>query len=243
MSFELLSFNCESLLKEILEHRNSDGICDLHYWENRFSGLSFQEEMALRSQFGILIKKNMISVSWADDVPYTMYLLEEGLSYFEQKEYALRATRLDRKVQHSVGKDYDVFISHANKDKLEYVNDLYDVIRLLGIRIFYDKDVISWGDNWKQTILDGTQKSEFAIIVISNNFFGREWTNKELDEFMHRQNTSEQKIVLPLLHGISVDEMIKQYPFLEDIQAIETRNYSKEQVTILLAKEIIKRMR
>lgn len=243
MAFEPLSYNCERLLKDIIDHRSSSGMCDIQYWENRFHGLSFPEESVLRSQFDVLVKRNMISVFWADDIPFTMSLLEEGLSYFEQKDYALQATQLDRKAQSPVGKDYDVFISHADKDKLKYVDDLYNGIKLLGIRIFYDKDTISWGDNWKQTILDGTQESEFAIIVISSNFFGREWTERELKEFMHRQNASGQKIVLPLLYDISVEDMKKQYPFLEDIQAIETINYSKEEIAILLAREIIKRMR
>ena len=80
-------------------------------------------------------------------------------------------------------KKYDVFISHANKDKLSYVNDLNKVIKKLGINIFYDTDVLSWGDNFKQVILDETAESEFAIIVISKNFFGREYPASEKDIF------------------------------------------------------------
>lgn len=69
---------------------------------------------------------------------------------------------------------YDVFISHANKDKEDFVEELYQAINKLGINIFYDKDVIDWDDDWKNKILEGTKKSEFAIIVISENFFDRE---------------------------------------------------------------------
>ena len=97
-----------------------------------------------------------------------------------------------------VRKQYDVFISHANKDKNEYVDSLNAVVRKLGVNIFYDTDVLSWGDNWKQVILEGTKSSEFAIIVISNNFFGREWTERELNEFLQQQNENRQKKVLPL---------------------------------------------
>lgn len=114
-------------------------------------------------------------------------------------------------------------------------------VKRLGINVFYDTDVLSWGDNWKQVILDGTQNSEFAIIVISENFFGREWTEKELNEFLNQQNESGQKIVLPLLHNITLDELKKHYPQLGDIQCISSENCNREKITILLAKELIKR--
>lgn len=43
-------------------------------------------------------------------------------------------------------KDYDVFLSHASKDKLAYVAELYETISLLKIPVFYDTDSLSWGD-------------------------------------------------------------------------------------------------
>lgn len=138
-------------------------------------------------------------------------------------------------------KRYDVFISHASKDKEEYVDQLTAAVRRLGIDIFYDTDVISWGDNWKKAILNGTAESEFAVIVISKNYFGREWTEKELKEFLTRQNESGQKIVLPLLLGISLNELKEQYPDLGEIQCISTNQHDIQEIVILLAKELIKR--
>jgi len=138
-------------------------------------------------------------------------------------------------------KDYDVFISHANADKIDYVNELYLTIKKLGINIFYDSDVLSWGDNWKDTILRGTEQSEFAIIVISESFFGREWTEKELWGFLDRQNNLKQKIILPLLHNITVEQLKERYPSIQYIQCIRSDKYTKEQIAILLAKELIQR--
>lgn len=167
-------------------------------------------------------------------------LTPQGLTYFDEKERAMKkdASTISEK---PLRKKYDVFISHANKDKLSYVNDLNNAIKKLGINIFYDTDVLSWGDNFKQVILDGTAESEFAIIVISKNFFGREWTERELDEFLAQQNASGQKTVLPLLYGITFDELKEKYPTLGDIQAITTKDYTKPEIAILLAKELIKR--
>lgn len=167
-------------------------------------------------------------------------LTPQGLTYFDEKERAMKKD-VSTISEKPLRKKYDVFISHANKDKLSYVNDLNKVIKKLGINIFYDTDVLSWGDNFKQVILDGTAESEFAIIVISKNFFGREWTERELDEFLAQQNASGQKTVLPLLYGITFDELKEKYPTLGDIQAITTKDYTKSEIAILLAKELIKR--
>ena len=171
-------------------------------------------------------------------------LTPQGLTYFEDKEQALlKEKNLQNIKSHTSVKEYDVFISHANKDKSDYVDELYLALRRLGIKIFYDTEVLSWGDNWKQVILDGTAKSEFAIIVISENFFDREWTERELEEFLKRQNEGGQKIVLPLLHNITLEMLKEKYPLLGDIQVIDSGRYSKEEITILFAKELIKRLR
>ncbi len=140
-------------------------------------------------------------------------------------------------------KEYDVFISHASKDKSIFVEELYKTISKLGVNIFYDKQEISWGDNWKKCIIDGTAKSEFAIIVISQNFFDREWTERELSEFLKQQNSAHQKKVLPLLFGISRQEMVSHYPDLEGIQYLSCDEYSVEEICILFGKELIKRLR
>jgi len=141
----------------------------------------------------------------------------------------------------STRKQYDVFLSHAHKDKLAYVDSLYMALRKLGVNIFYDIEELTWGDNWKQVILDGVAKSEFAIVVISKEFFGREWTERELNEFLQRQNENGQKLILPLLFELSFEELKNHYPELEFIQSIKNSEKSVDDITILLAKELIKR--
>lgn len=109
------------------------------------------------------------------------------------------------------------------------------------VNIFYDKEELSWGDNWKDRLIEGVDKSEFAIIVISNEFFGREWTEKELNEFLQRQNTSGQKIILPLLYGIDYEDVKNHYPDLEYIQSLKVDGNTNEKIALLFAKELIKR--
>jgi len=231
----MLPKNSSSLLKEIVESENpTKMICE------RFEKCSFQEDEVLRSLLRELEEKGYIKISlWVDGVPQYIQINNSARTYFEiEEEYTLMADadHSNRKL-----KDYDVFISHANVDKSDYVNELFLTIKKLGINIFYDSDVLSWGDNWKDTILRGTEQSEFAIIVISESFFGREWTERELSEFLQRQNKMKQKIVLPLLYNITFEQLKVKYPLLQYIQSIRSDEYSLEQIAILLAKELIKR--
>ncbi len=130
----------------------------------------------------------------------------------------------------------DVFISHANRDKEELVEDLYKSLNKLGIQIFYDKESIEWGDNWKDKILNGVKKAEFAIIVISENFFGREWTEKELKELLSRQNRNGQKLILPIFKNITLEQLQQKYPSVADIQAIDSKKYSTDEIALMFAK-------
>ena len=136
-----------------------------------------------------------------------------------------------------------MFLSHANADKPLIVETLYQSLKKLGVSIFYDKESLEWGDNWKQRILEGTQKAEFAIIVISENFFGREWTERELSEFLNRQNKNGQKLILPIIHGISNKQLREKYPAVADIQGISTSDHSCDEIALLFAKQLIKRLK
>ena len=237
----IMDDSSEELFRIILDHydgnpnREVKGSIDDFPKSYSFSiGLEFEK----LSMYGVVSSPHAwIGGSWE------MYLTPHGLQYFDKKEKAVKEAERITNQSDVVRKQYDVFISHASKDKSEYVEGLYMALRRLGITIFYDADIISWGDNWKQVILDGTAKSEFAIIVISENFFGREWTERELNEFLQHQNESGQKIVLPLLHNISLDQLKEHYPELEEIQVIDTASRSKEDIAILFAKELIKRYR
>ena len=138
---------------------------------------------------------------------------------------------------------YDVFISHANADKATYVDDLKKSLDKLNIQVFYDKDTLEWGDNWKNRIMEGVSKAEFAIIVISENFFGREWTEKELSDFLNRQNCNGQKIILPILHNITIEQLQEKYPAVADIQALYSSEYSCDEIALKFAAQLIKRLK
>ena len=68
-------------------------------------------------------------------------------------------------------------------------------------------------------IANGLKKCRFGIVVVSPEFLGREWTEKELNELLQRQNEAGEKVILPLLYKLTISDMKKQYPQLADFQA------------------------
>ena len=80
-----LTKRAEDLLKEILGHRLSNGNCDTEYWRERFESLSVADDALLRSLFKELKEADMISTGWADNYPYILLLLGNGISYFDEK--------------------------------------------------------------------------------------------------------------------------------------------------------------
>ncbi|MCR5323880.1 MAG: toll/interleukin-1 receptor domain-containing protein [Lachnospiraceae bacterium] len=134
---------------------------------------------------------------------------------------------------------YDVFLSHANADKLSYVEDLKKSFDKLGIKVFYDKDSIEWGDKWKDKINNGLQNCRFGVIVISENFFDRKWTELELKELLSRQKESGQKLVLPILYNTTSDALYKKYKKLSEIQFLDASKYDIKDITIQLARILL----
>ncbi len=163
----------------------------------------------------------------------------EGIHYFDENQRG-------KQVEHSAIEpfvEYDLFLSHANKDKIDYVDELKKSLDRLGISIFYDKDTLKWGDHWKEKILEGVQKTEFAIIVISENFFGREWTERELYELLARQNSDGQRIILPILHNVTMSQLEEKYPEIAEIQYISSQGQSTDEIALMFAERLIKRIR
>ena len=233
-----VSREAEEVLKEILEHKKESG-----YWGQKYKQLQSEERAILNSCLKELEDNEMIKVVWASDTIYLINVLGDGYLYEKRKSEEMHKDVEDKMITTKSEQKYDVFLSHTSADKLEFVDGLNDLLKKLGVRIFYDKESIEWGDNWKQKILDGTQKSGFAIIVISEKFFDREWTERELNEFLNRQNQIGQKLILPILHGITSNQLKDKYPDVADIQAIDSSKYSCDQIALMFAKQLIRRLR
>lgn len=123
-------------------------------------------------------------------------------------------------------KSYNVFISHASKDKLSYVDKLVRAIEETGLSVFYDTESIAWGDSISSKVEEGLNNCDRAVVVISKNFFDRKWTEYELMTLLQRQNSEGRKIIMPILHRITKRQFVRHYPELSDIKFKYSKNTS-----------------
>lgn len=139
---------------------------------------------------------------------------------------------------------YDVFVSHASVDKQTFVSDLVLELKSVTSDVWYDKNMIKWGDSIKGKIYEGLEQCEFGIVVFSKSYIGREWTEKELKELLEKQNTSKQNVILPIfLNDIPEEELRKQYPFLGDMLYIKQSEHDIKDIVIMFAERLIERLK
>lgn len=136
---------------------------------------------------------------------------------------------------------YDFFISHASADKKDFVDDLVKQAEAAGLDVWYDGNVLAWGDSIRQKIDDGLRRSYFGVVVLSPNFFSRPWTEYELDAIIQRDLSGRGRI-LPIWHRLSRDDVEKYAPALAGRLALPTSNYSTRQIVneLLIMRERFK---
>jgi hypothetical protein len=129
---------------------------------------------------------------------------------------------------------YDAFISHATEDKHAVARPLAEALRRLGFEVWYDEFQLKVGDSLRRAIDRGLASSRFGIVVLSAAFFAKNWPQYELDGLVAREMAGG-KVILPLWHKLSKDEVIAYSPSLADKLALSTSAYSIEELARELA--------
>jgi hypothetical protein len=122
-------------------------------------------------------------------------------------------------------RDFDVFIRHASEDKDTVVRPLAQQLRSRGLQVWYDEFELKIGDSLRRKIDTGIARSRFGIVVLSPEFFAKGWPQYELDGLV-TMAVSGSQVLLPLWHGVSKDQVVRQSPSLADKVALRTADYT-----------------
>jgi hypothetical protein len=142
---------------------------------------------------------------------------------------AARPVTAEKMVPQKVEKKWDVFISHASEDK-DYVDPLAKVLEEANISVWYDRLVLEWGDDLRPMIDSGLVNCRYGIVVLSKAFLGKKkWTEHELNGLFAREQVGK-KLVLPIWHGITRDDLVQYSPTLADRLAKISDNDSYESI-------------
>lgn len=151
----------------------------------------------------------------------------QGALDFFQNEYE---DKLSLNPDSMLNKDFDVFISHANEDKEDFVKPLVSKLTDEKISLFYDDLSIAWGKNIRKSLDEGIVRSKFCIVVISKPFLDKYWTNYELDGFLQKESISSTNVLLPIWHNISHEEIVSISPTLASRKAIVSDSSTVDEI-------------
>jgi hypothetical protein len=186
------------------------------------------------------------AVKVLEEQGYVESLETYGTAPFEFNRVSINATgrlelerRMSQKIPKSTqlkedNKEWDLFICHASEDKEEIVRPLVKALIKEGFQVWYDEFTLTLGDSLRRSIDKGLAQSKYGIVILSPNFFKKNWPQTELDGLAARERDGK-KVILPIWHNIDREYVIKFSPTLADRVAVST---SKGIETIV--KEILK---
>lgn len=147
----------------------------------------------------------------------------EQLEHARSLKREEKATLLESRLPMNPGRSkvHDAFISHASEDKEGFVRPLAEALRSEGFDIWFDEFALSVGDSLRRTIDNGLVASRFGIVVLSSNFFRKNWPQYELDGLVAKEMEG-QKVILPIWHMVSRDQVMEYSPSLADKVAINS---------------------
>lgn len=90
-----------------------------------------------------------------------------------------------------------------------------------GLEVWYDEYTLTLGDSLRRSIDRGLAGSRYGLVILSPNFFEKEWPQKELDGLVAREDGSEKRI-LPVWHNVNRKDVVSFSPPLADKLAVST---------------------
>lgn len=90
------------------------------------------------------------------------------------------------------------------------------------------------GDSLRQKIDQGLASSRYGIVVLSESFFAKNWPQYELNGLVAREMYGG-KVILPIWHKVSKDEVLRFSPTLADKVALNTAIFSVSEIAKQLA--------
>ncbi len=118
---------------------------------------------------------------------------------------------------------YDLFICHASEDKGTFVRPLANALRDRNVEVWYDEFSLKLGDSIRRSLDKGLKHSRFGVVVLSKAFFDKQWPQYELDGLVEREMKGRDKVILPVWHAVTHDDVMKYSPPLAGRKAVSSK--------------------
>lgn len=180
----------------------------------------------------------------AGETPTNLY----PKSQFENPDYVfsfhqgLMSRMAERQLQDmdepGEGEKYDAFICHSSDDKSEFVEPLVRELNRKGHLVWYDDDEIEIGDSIRESIDEGLSRAYCGVVVLSDSFFDKDWTQRELNGLTSQDVDKNYPVLLPIWYQIDKDTVMEHSPPLADKKAVKTDGEDVDKVATALSNSI-----
>jgi len=133
---------------------------------------------------------------------------------------------------------YDVFLSHASEDKDEIARPLADALTARGVTVWFDELNIRVGQSIRREIERGIRDARFGLVIISEHFMAKQWTQTELDALWGKKLAAKDDSLLPVWHKVTYDDVQRGLPLLAGLHALNTSTMPIDKIADLLAKAV-----
>ena len=116
----------------------------------------------------------------------------------------------------------DVFLSHASEDKDAIARPLKEALEARGLTVWFDEIKIKVGQSIRLEIEKGITHARFGVVILSPDFFAKQWTQAELDALFSKKMASGENVILPIWHRVTKDQVNAQSPLLSGILALNS---------------------
>jgi hypothetical protein len=145
------------------------------------------------------------------------------------------ADRVQGAVAQRDDREWDTFLSYARIDGAEIGDELRRRLENLGVSVWFDAIAITPGKSQALQMDRGLQKARAGIALLTPAYLvGRFWTERELGVLLHKET------LIPVLHGVSFDQVAEYSGILPDLAGFETSRDSVEVIAQKIAAAVVK---
>jgi hypothetical protein len=152
--------------------------------------------------------------------------------------YTANEQALADRVQHAVAqgddRQWDTFLSYARIDGADVGGELRQHLEDLGVSVWFDAIAITPGKSQALQMDKGLLKARAGIALLTPAYLvGRFWTERELGALLHKET------LIPVLHGVSFEEVAEYSGILPDLAGFETARDSVEVIAQKIAAAVV----
>ena len=116
----------------------------------------------------------------------------------------------------------DAFISYATEDERCAI-EIVGTLKSRGFSVWYAPISLKIGDSLLSKINEGLAVAKSGILLISEIYINKQWTNYELD-VLFRQHIENEKRIYPIWHNVDRDAVERWHHGLAGIVAAKTND-------------------